>query len=44
MCTGVSQGTKWEIWSVREGKRGWVEEVEEKIRGKINVIRTRELY
>lgn len=44
MCTGVSQGTKWEIWSVREGKRMSGGKVEEEIRGKINVTWTRELY
>lgn len=34
MCTGVSQGTQWEIWSVREGKRMRGGKVEEEIMGK----------
>lgn len=43
--TGVSQGTKREIPNVREEEHGRAKrKVEEEIRGKINVARTRELY
>lgn len=43
MFTGVSQGTKREIPSVRE-KEGEQRKVEGEIRGEINVTWTKELY